>query len=63
MYKRRYFQILECFQHKKNVQDVVLELTFLTFDDIHRKIIYDGKNIDKITPFFAKTVLTVKKAI
>jgi len=60
LYKRRYFQILQCFENKKEAQDIVLELTHIEFDDQHRKIKYRGKNIDKITPYFPKTALTIK---
>lgn len=59
-YKRRYFQILQSFQNRKDAQDIVLELTNIEFDDQHRKIKYSGKNIDKITPYFSKNTLTIK---
>jgi hypothetical protein len=58
LYKKRYFRLLKAFEHRSNAQDIMLELTHIELDDAHRKIKYKGKNIDKITPYFPKSVLT-----
>lgn len=59
-YKKKYNQLLQAFQTHKDAKQLILELTKIDFDDPHKEITYTGNDLQTISCYFPKNILTVR---
>lgn len=60
-YKAKHKELLELFENRKEVSEIIYHLKRVKFDDFKHKIYYNGNNIELIACYFPRSQIIWKK--